>query len=80
MFQANAITYAEVIAKALNYIYQTLLTLDDIYSLAIAAYAAQLANYEHKDALLQKLDDLAKFQGNFILRFPLNVSFTRSVN
>lgn len=67
MFQANAVTYAEVIAKALNYIYQTLLTLDDVYSLAIAAYAAQLANYEHKADLLLKLDALAKVQGNLIL-------------
>lgn len=69
LFQANAVTYAAVIAKALNYIYQTLLTLDDTYSLAIAAYAAQLANYEHKAALLQKLDALAKVQGNFNLLF-----------
>lgn len=61
----NAQTYAPVIAKALDYIYQTLLTFDDMYSLAIAAYAAQLADYVHKGDLLTKLDSLAKVQGNF---------------
>lgn len=55
-----------MITKGLNYVYQTLQTLDDLYSLALAAYAAQLANYEHKDALLQKLDSYAKTQGNFL--------------
>lgn len=63
-FQTIAQNYADVINKALAYVYQTLQTLDDVYSLSIAAYAAQLANYEHKDALLQKLDTLAKVKGN----------------
>lgn len=57
--------YANVIRNALDYVYETLQTKDDVYSLSIAAYAAQLANYEHKDALLQKLDVLARVQGNF---------------
>ncbi|KAJ6633451.1 CD109 antigen [Pseudolycoriella hygida] len=61
---AKAQLYAGVINKALDYIYQTLLTLDDIYSLAIATYAAQLANYEHKDTLLQKIESLAQVRGN----------------
>ncbi len=56
--------YDPVIKKALDYVYETLKTLSDVYSLAIAAYAAQLANYVHKDELLQKLDTLAKVQGD----------------
>lgn len=64
LLQANAELYAGVITNALNYIYQTLKELKDIYSLSIAAYAAQLADYEHKDELLQELDALAKVQGN----------------
>lgn len=56
--------YADIIAKALAYVYQTLQTKDDVYSLSIAAYAAQLANYKHKDVLLQKLDAVAKNEGN----------------
>lgn len=41
-----------------------------MYSLAIATYAAYLANYKNKEALLQKLDSYAKVQGkigNFVL-------------
>lgn len=48
----------------MDYVYDTLQTLDDIYSLAIAAYAAQLANYKHKDALMAKLDAAAKVKGD----------------
>lgn len=66
-FQANALTYADIISKGLSYVKTTLDTLDDIYSLAIACYAAQLANHPSKVALLQKLDTLAKVQGNFTL-------------
>lgn len=64
LFQANAELYADVITNALNYIYQTLKELKDVYSLSIAAYAAQLADYEHKDELLQDLDAVANVQGN----------------
>lgn len=59
-----AAQYAVAIEKGLDYVYETLQTLDDVYSLSIAAYAAQLANYEHKDELLQKLDALAKVKGD----------------
>lgn len=65
IFQTIAANYADVIKKAMDYVYQTLETMDDVYSLAIAAYAAQLADYEHKDALFDRLDKLAKVTGNF---------------
>lgn len=41
----------------------TLDSFDDLYSLSIATYAAQLANHPTKTAFLQKLDKLAKVDG-----------------
>lgn len=61
--QTNAKKYADVIAKALRYVKTTLDSVDDIYSLAIATYAAQLANHPSKIVFLQKLDKLAKVEG-----------------
>ncbi|KAG4071650.1 hypothetical protein HA402_011804 [Bradysia odoriphaga] len=62
--QTYAAQYADVIEKGLDYVYATVQTIDDVYSLSIVAYATQLANYKHKDVLLQKLDSLAKVQGD----------------
>lgn len=61
--QANAKKYADVIAKALGYVKTTLDFVDDIYALAIATYAAQLANHPSKSVFLQKLDKLATVEG-----------------
>lgn len=51
----------------MDYVYETLQTQDDVYSLAIATYAAFLADYKYKDDLLQKLDTYAKVKGNLTL-------------
>ncbi len=47
----------------MGYVKTTLDSFDDIYSLAIASYAAQLANHPSKTAFMQKLDKLAKVEG-----------------
>ncbi|CRK99838.1 CLUMA_CG013142, isoform D [Clunio marinus] len=51
--------YQETIDKALNYVFHNLNNLDDSYSLAIAAYALQLAKHSGKDSLLSKLEQTA---------------------
>lgn len=61
-FQARAKQYADVIAKALNFV-KTNLDDSDIYSLAIACYAAQLANDSSKTIFMQKLDKFAIIEG-----------------
>ncbi|XP_070496240.1 CD109 antigen-like [Chironomus tepperi] len=48
--------YKEVIKHALDYIVTNVKELDDIYVLAIASYALQLAGHEMKDELLVKLN------------------------
>ncbi|KAG5667283.1 hypothetical protein PVAND_015269 [Polypedilum vanderplanki] len=51
--------YQEVIQKALNYIVENEEDLKDIYSLAIATYAFQLANHEHKKSFIARLDKMS---------------------
>ncbi|KAJ6643551.1 CD109 antigen [Pseudolycoriella hygida] len=62
--EANAKKYADVISKALSYVKTTLDSFTDLYSLSIACYAAHLANHPSKTAFMQKLDKLAKVQGD----------------
>lgn len=54
-----ATKFEEVIKKALDYVVDNLNSLDDIYSLAIANYALQLAGHEKKDMLLEKLNKMS---------------------
>lgn len=56
-----------MISKGLAYVDATLKESGyaDMYSLAIAAYAAQLADYEQKDLYLEKLEEMATIKGNF---------------
>ncbi|XP_037049174.1 CD109 antigen-like [Bradysia coprophila] len=61
--EVRARQYADVISKALNYV-KTMLGDGDIYSLAIACYAAQLANHSSKTVLMQQLDRLAIVEGD----------------
>jgi len=61
--QTNANKYAAVITKALDYVKTKLDSMEDVYALAIACYAAQLANHSSKSLLLQKLDKLIKVEG-----------------
>ncbi|KAG4076804.1 hypothetical protein HA402_009150 [Bradysia odoriphaga] len=61
--EVRARPYADVISKALNYV-KTMLEDGDTYSLAIACYAAQLANHSSKTVLMQKLDRLAIVEGD----------------
>lgn len=51
--------YGGSIEKALKYVADKSQDLNDTYSLAIAAYAMQLANHNSKDMLLVKLDSKA---------------------
>lgn len=76
--QTIAELYADVIAKGLDYVYETVKTMDDVYCLALAAYAAQLAKYVHRDELLQKLDSMAKTNGNFANVFGCEQRFFTS--
>lgn len=70
--QARAKQYADVISKALDYV-KTTLDDGDIYSLAVACYAAHLAKHSLKTDFMQRLDKLAKVEGRkfHILRVSL---------
>ncbi|KAL7015206.1 hypothetical protein ACKWTF_016340 [Chironomus riparius] len=52
--------YKDTIKKALDYVVKNIWELDDIYALAIASYALQLARHETKDELLAKLNNKAE--------------------
>ncbi|KAG4078918.1 hypothetical protein HA402_005578 [Bradysia odoriphaga] len=62
--QTRIATYRDTISRALEYIIKNLEGVDDAYSLAVAAYATQLANDQTRTALFQKLDDSAKINGD----------------
>lgn len=66
--QAHTIKYADVIKKALDYVKTKLDSFEDIYALAVACYASQLGNHASKTVLLQKLDKLAKVEGNSVTK------------
>lgn len=66
VLQNNAKKYADVIAKALNYVKTQLDSLDDIYALSVACYAAQLADHPSKTEFLNRLDKQAKIEGNIL--------------
>ncbi|CAG9811984.1 unnamed protein product [Chironomus riparius] len=52
--------YKDTIKKSLDYVVKNIWELDDIYALAIASYALQLARHETKDELLAKLNNKAE--------------------
>ncbi|KAJ6646228.1 CD109 antigen, partial [Pseudolycoriella hygida] len=56
--------YRDVITRALEYIIRNLEGVDDNYSLAVAAYATQLAQDQSRTVLFQKLDANAKTIGD----------------
>ena len=58
--QNLASKYKNVINKALDYVVRNFNSLEDNYSIAIAAYALQLARHNSKDAFLSKLDTKSK--------------------
>ncbi|XP_037047883.1 CD109 antigen-like [Bradysia coprophila] len=62
--QTRIATYRDTISRALEYIITNLESVDDTYSLAVAAYATQLANDQTRTALFQKLDASAKINGD----------------
>lgn len=49
----------------MDYIIRNIEHLDDVYSLALAAYALQLAEHNSKDFILQNLDSRATTEGKF---------------
>lgn len=56
-------TYQNVINKAIDYVVRNLEGNDDVYSLAVASYALQLANHNSKSYILQTLDVKAVRRG-----------------
>ena len=56
----NRAKYEGTINKALSFIESTLNDINDTYSMAITAYALQLANHPQKDVFLNKLNDKAE--------------------
>lgn len=56
-------TYQNVINKAIDFVVRNLEGSDDVYSLAIASYALQLANHNSKNYILQTLDVKAVRKG-----------------
>lgn len=73
-------TYRNVINKAMDYIVRNLETLDDAYSLALAAYALQLAEHNARDYVLRKLDERAvREDGQMFWRKTVSESERRSV-
>lgn len=57
--------YRNVINKAMDYVVRNLEGNDDIYSLALAAYALQLADHSSKNYILQTLDSRASRKGTY---------------
>lgn len=56
--------YQNVINKAIDYVVRNLEGNDDLYSLAVASYAVQLANLNSKSYILQTFDVKAIRKGN----------------
>lgn len=55
--------YQNVINKAIDYVARNLEGNHDVYSLAVASYALQLANHNSKTYILQTLDLKSKRKG-----------------
>lgn len=60
-------TYDETINKAIEYVTKSLEAQHDIYALAVAAYAMQLAEHPNKDNILDRLLRKATTKGKFNL-------------
>lgn len=58
--------YQNVINKAIDYVVRNLEGNDDVYSLAVASYALQLANHNSKNYILQTFDIRAIRKGDLI--------------
>lgn len=58
--------YQNVVNKAIDYVVRNLEGNDDVYSLAVASYALQLANHNSKNYILQTLDLRAIRKGSLI--------------
>ncbi|XP_031630826.1 CD109 antigen-like isoform X2 [Contarinia nasturtii] len=54
--RSKSTMYQNVINKAIDYVARNLEGSDDLYSLAVAAYALQLANHNSKNYILQTFD------------------------
>lgn len=55
--------YQNAVNKAIDYVVRNLEGNDDVYSLAVASYALQLANHNSKNYILQTLDTRAIRKG-----------------
>lgn len=64
--------------KAIDYVARNLEGNDDLYSLAVASYALQLANHNSKNYILQTFDSRATRKGKFNSRLH-DSSFTRDI-
>lgn len=64
--------YNKIINKAIDYIITNLKISDDVYTLALASYALQLANHTSKDTILQSFDKKATLDG---LKYLISLSF-----
>jgi CD109 antigen len=64
--QEDMTNYRNTISKSLDYILKNIETTDDIYSLAVTAYALQLAQHSSKTSVLQTLQSKAKDENGLI--------------
>lgn len=64
IFQSKMAMYQNVINKAIDYVIRNLEGNDDLYSLAVASYAVQLANLNSKSYILQTFDVKAIRKGD----------------
>lgn len=62
-------SYQNVVNKAIDYVARNLEGNDDLYSLAVASYALQLANHNSKNYILQTFDSRATRKGKNLHTF-----------
>ncbi|XP_055375533.1 thioester-containing protein 1 allele R1 [Condylostylus longicornis] len=60
----NIPEHRNVISNAINYLVKSLSTTNDVYPLAISAYALSVANHNTKNLVVQRLDSLATYEGD----------------
>lgn len=53
-----------MIEKAIENILESVKVIDDIYAIAVTAYALQLADHKSKEVLTDRLISMAKTNGN----------------
>lgn len=71
MLQEKVSIYRNVINKAMDFVARNLVSSDDVYTLAVASYALQLAQHNSKDYILQTFDSRAMNKGICIFHWEV---------